>query len=366
MGGLSVSLAQTAPIPLDAAFECAPGELLALVGPSGSGKTTLLRTIAGTTRVAGGRIEVNGQCWFDGASNWSVPAHRRRVGMVFQSYALFPHMTALDNVAAGLSHLPRPERPGRARELLALVHLEGLEQRRPAELSGGQQQRVAVARALAREPDVLLLDEPFSAVDKATRMRLYREISGLRGLLDMPVVLVTHDLDEAILLADRMVVLHHGRTLQAGTPESVTHRPESEEVARLLDMRNLFPAEVAEQPEGEDVTVVSWAGGRLRAPRHEGFAVGECLTCVVPDGYLIARRVDRPSRYTRENEFNGVIDSVLVIGPAAHLSLRPDGTDAILHFSVAAHVARRHGFVAGTALTVAVLREGIHLMPAVA
>jgi molybdate transport system ATP-binding protein len=160
--------------------------------------------------------------------------------MVFQSYGLFPHMTALGNVTAAMGHVEAGRREARGRELLDLVNLGGLEARRPAELSGGQQQRVAVARALAREPKVLLLDEPFSAVDKATRQRLYREIAELRRTLDMPVVLVTHDLDEAIMLADRMAVLHRGRTLQTGTADEVTMRPVSPEVARLVDLRNLF------------------------------------------------------------------------------------------------------------------------------
>jgi molybdate transport system ATP-binding protein len=234
MSGLEVELAQAGPIPLDVSFACAPGEVLALVGPSGSGKTTILRAIAGTYRVASGRVVVRGATWFASAQSINVPAHRRAVGMVFQSYALFPHMTALGNVAAAMGHVGAIERETRARAILERVNLAGLETRRPAELSGGQQQRVAVARALAREPEVLLLDEPFSAVDKATRLRLYREIAALRREFAMPVVLVTHDIDEAALLADRMTVLHHGRSLQTGTPNDLIAAPASEEIARLV------------------------------------------------------------------------------------------------------------------------------------
>jgi molybdate transport system ATP-binding protein len=260
-----VELDQDAPIPLEPRFSCAPGEVLALVGPSGSGKSTILRAIAGTYRPKHGTITVAGETWFDSARGIHLPAHRRAVGMVFQSYGLFPHMTALGNVMAAMGHVEPGMRGARAQGLLDLVHLGGLEERRPAELSGGQQQRVAVARALAREPKVLLLDEPFSAVDKATRQRLYREIAELRRVLNMPVVLVTHDLDEAIMLADRMAVLYRGRTLQIGTPDEVTTRPVSAEVARLVDLRNLFEGTVAGHEPERARTLIDWAGRRIEA-----------------------------------------------------------------------------------------------------
>src|SRR3954466_1523618 len=157
-GELSVTLRQTDVIPIDVAFTCAPGELLALVGPSGAGKSTVLRAIAGLYRPRAGRIACGGQVWFDTQSGVDHPPHKRAVGLVFQSYALFPHMTALGNVMAALGRRPRSEREAQARRLLDLVHLNDLADRKPAQLSGGQQQRVAVARALAREPAVLLLD----------------------------------------------------------------------------------------------------------------------------------------------------------------------------------------------------------------
>jgi molybdate transport system ATP-binding protein len=165
-----------------------------------------------------------------------VPVHRRPVGFVFQSYALFPHMTALGNVVAALGHRSAAERVRRARELLALVHLAGFEQRRPAALSGGQQQRVAVARALAREPLVLLLDEPFSAVDRPTRRRLHGELRELRQSVRIPIVLVTHDIDEAAALADRLCVIDHGETLQTGRPADLLAAPANARVATALDL----------------------------------------------------------------------------------------------------------------------------------
>jgi molybdate transport system ATP-binding protein len=158
---LKVSLKQRAPIPLAVELRCAPGELLALVGPSGSGKTTILRSIAGLVRPACGRVACAGITWFDSAAGTWVAPQARRAGFVFQDYALFPHLTALHNVMVALEAFDRGSREARARALLGLVHLEGLENRPPYTLSGGQQQRVALARALARDPLVLLLDEPF-------------------------------------------------------------------------------------------------------------------------------------------------------------------------------------------------------------
>jgi molybdate transport system ATP-binding protein len=370
MRGLSVALAQDAPIPLAAGFACAPGEVLALVGPSGSGKSTILKCIAGVYRPGAGTVAVDGETWFDAARGIDLAPHARAAGMVFQSYALFPHMTALGNVAAAMDHAPRAERDERARRLLDLVHLAGLEERRPAELSGGQQQRVAVARALARDPKVLLLDEPFSSVDKATRQRLYVEIAALRRAFSMPVVLVTHDLDEAAMLADRLAVLHRGRTLQAGTPEEVTTKPDSAEVARLVNLRNVFAGRVAGHAEADAagearaLTLVDWNGRRLECARNPAFKPGDACAWVIPDGFVVPHRRDRPSRGERENPVRGTIAAALAIGPNVQIALDLGPGEAHpLHFSLPAHVARRNGFAPGAEATVSLLAEGIHLMP---
>jgi molybdate transport system ATP-binding protein len=235
-GALTVSLHQAGPIPLAVDLTCAPGDMVALVGPSGAGKTTILRSIAGLYRPRTGCIAVNDETWFASDDRIVVPPYKRRVGMVFQNYALFPHLTALRNVMTALDHLPKDERRKRAEELLALLHLPGLSDRKPAQLSSGQQQRVAVARALARDPAVLLLDEPFSAVDRVTRRKLYKEIAEVRRHLAIPIILVTHDIDEATLLADKMYVLNEGRILQSGTPAQITEQPASDEVIQVLGL----------------------------------------------------------------------------------------------------------------------------------
>jgi molybdate transport system ATP-binding protein len=244
---LAVMARAEAPIPLDVSFRVEPGEILALVGHSGAGKTTLLRTIAGLWTPRTARVAVGGETWLDTAAGVNLAPHRRRVGVVFQSYALFPHMTVAANVMAGMD---RPD-PAEAARLIDLVRLEGLAGRRPAELSGGQQQRVALARALARRPQVLLLDEPFSAVDRATREALQALVGALRGRLAMPVVLVTHDLGEAQRLADRLAVIRAGRLVREGSAAAVMADAAALRAMGLREVAAMLPATVVEHlPDG--------------------------------------------------------------------------------------------------------------------
>ncbi|MCX7685058.1 MAG: ABC transporter ATP-binding protein [Acetobacteraceae bacterium] len=360
--GLSLRLEAARPIPLDLSLEAAPGELLALVGPSGAGKTTVLRCIAGLHRAAAGRIACGGEIWFDSASGRDIPPHRRRAGLVFQDYALFPHMTAAANVAAAMGHLPPARRTARLRELFALVHLSGLEHRRPAELSGGQQQRVAVARALARDPAVLLLDEPFSAVDRATRRKLQAELAALRRGLSIPILLVTHDLEEAVALADRIAVLHRGRGLQTDRPAALLAKPANAEVARLLDLRNLFRGRVEAQEAGR--TLLRWGGRLLEAAPAPAFPPGAEVDWLVPGHAVLLHRRDRPSGGERENPVPAIVRDLLALGEEARVTLDVDDPDGgTLALSLPLHAARRNGLAPGEACTVSLLAEAIHLMP---
>ncbi len=218
--GLEVTLRQAGPIPLDVAFTCERGDVLAIFGPSGSGKTTILRSIAGLYTPSEARVRVGGATWADTSSGICVPVHQRAVGFVFQDYALFPHLTAVGNVVTALGHLPTTDRRRRAETLLDLVHLSQHRDRRPGQLSGGERQRVAVARALARDPEVLLLDEPFSAVDRSTRRHLQDEIDQIRRALNIPMILVTHDVEDVRRLAT------HEMLLDAGRMEEPTRVPE--------------------------------------------------------------------------------------------------------------------------------------------
>lgn len=363
--GIRVRLRQDGPIPLDAELDCAPGEVLALVGPSGSGKTTILRAITGLQRVKQGAIHCNGESWFDGEHHVWVETRKRRVGYVFQNYALFPHLSALHNVMEAMLELPVAERERRARDVLARVRLAGLEHRVPVALSGGQQQRVAVARALAREPRVLLLDEPFSAVDRATRQRLYLELADLRRELAMPVILVTHDLDEALMLADRLCVLHQGRTLQTGNPYTVMTRPATVEVAQLVGLRNVFRAGVVAHDVERGVTIIEWRRHRLEARLQTGFAAGQQVNWIIPQGHIVLHRRDRPSRGERENPVYGTVLEYLPLGENVSLAVAVNGPDRPpLFLTIPAHTAHRNGITQGVEIGVSLLAEGIHLMSA--
>jgi spermidine/putrescine transport system ATP-binding protein len=213
-------------------------EFFTLLGPSGCGKTTLLRLIAGFETQDAGSILVHGQK-LDG-----LPPFRRPVNTVFQSYAVFPHMSVEENIAFGLQmqRRPRSEIAARVKEMLALVRLEGLERRKPAQLSGGQQQRVALARALATEPRVLLLDEPLSALDQKLRAGMQLELKRLQSEVGITFVFVTHDQHEALTMSDRIAVMNGGRILQVGTPEDVYERPVARFVADFIGDTNLIEA----------------------------------------------------------------------------------------------------------------------------
>jgi sulfate transport system ATP-binding protein len=229
----------------DVTLEIATGELIALLGPSGSGKTTLLRIVAGLQRADSGRIV------FHGVDTTTTPVGERNVGFVFQHYALFRHMTVFENIAFGLRVRPRKTRPAQAvidekvEELLGLVQLLGLGERYPHQLSGGQRQRVALARALAVDPSVLLLDEPFGALDAQVRKELRSWLRSLHDEVPVTSVFVTHDQEEALEVADRVVVMNKGAIEQVGTPKELLSKPATEFVARFLGQARLAPVSLA-------------------------------------------------------------------------------------------------------------------------
>ena len=244
-------------------LEVRSGELLALLGPSGSGKTTLLRIVAGLDWPDAGQVR------FDGEDALARPAGERHVGFVFQHYALFRHMTVFENVAFGLRAKPRNERPAepeirrRVEKLLDLVQLGWLAQRYPTQLSGGQRQRIALARALASEPRVLLLDEPFGSLDARVRKELRRWLRNLHSEIHVTSIFVTHDQEEALEVADRVVVMRDGRIEQEGTPEDVYHRPSSEFVMDFLGNVNLFHGRIEDGKAVFGPLVLDHSGGAL-------------------------------------------------------------------------------------------------------
>jgi molybdate transport system ATP-binding protein len=243
---------------LEVALEVRAGECLALAGPSGAGKTSVLRIAAGLVRPERGLVEANGETWLDTERGVDVPPERRRCGYVFQEYALFPHLSAWQNVAYPLHGLARARRRERALELLSRFGLRELADARPRTLSGGERQRVALARALARKPDVLLLDEPLSALDARTRASASRELAAVLRDVEVPALLVTHDFGEAAQLGDRVGVIDAGRVVQEGTPSELAGAPRTAFVADFTGAVVLTG--VAERlPDG--LTAVALDGG---------------------------------------------------------------------------------------------------------
>ena len=335
-----------------------------MVGPSGSGKTTILRAIAGLYQPQFGSIVCQGEVWQNSTHKLFLPAHQRHVGLVFQHYALFPHMTVLDNIRQALNDVPQQQRKPHALELLKKVHLEGLENRYPKTLSGGQQQRVAVARALARRPKVLLLDEPFSAVDQVTRRKLYRELLALRQSLAMPMILVTHDLEESTLLADRIALLHKGDILQTGTPKSVAAHPKTATVARLMDQQNLFTAQVLDHQEQSQKTILRWRGIILEAAYQPQFRVNDRICWMIQSANVLLHRRDRPSKGDRENPLHGQVTEYLESNGQASLLVEVDRELKInIAINVPLHVAKRNRLGLDENIGISLLSEGIHLMP---
>lgn len=333
----------------DVSLDIGSGELVALLGPSGCGKTTLLRIIAGLESSDQGSILFNGQ------DTTEVHVRERGVGFVFQHYALFRHMTVADNVAFGLRMKPRSVRPSEARikakvqELLSLVQLDWLADRYPSQLSGGQRQRIALARALAVEPKVLLLDEPFGALDAKVRKELRRWLRRLHDELHVTSIFVTHDQEEALEVADRVVVMNKGRIEQVGSPQEVWEHPASPFVYGFLGDVNLF---VGRAHEGQ-MKVGNW---QIPAPEHAHALDAEAMAFVRPSDLSVTPYVPgAPGLPAR-------LDRALVIGPHARLELTPrDQPNHILEADLSAEEYRRLGVKEGDTVSVSPRKARVFL-----
>ena len=267
----------------DVSFEVEPGEFLSLLGPSGCGKTTTLRCIAGFERPDGGRISFDNEAITDIANGVFLPPNKRGFGMVFQSYAVWPHMTVFDNVAYPLKvegGVPKSEISERVHAKLALVGLGDLDARFPTQLSGGQQQRVALARALVMEPRVLLFDEPLSNLDAKLRERMRFELMELQNNLGIPAVYVTHDQAEAMVISRRILVMERGKIAQMGRPEEIYERPATRFVADFIGLSNFVPAEVIASAGSGRWSVKCDLGERL-CTSHRDHSPGEAVSLAI-------------------------------------------------------------------------------------
>lgn len=305
---LEVTFRQAEPIPLDVGFTCGPGQVLTLFGPSGSGKSTILRSIAGLYAPQSARVTMGGDVWLDTKTGVNVPVHRRAVGFVFQEYALFSHLSVLGNVMIALGHRPRAERRHRALSLLELVHLHHRAERRPSSLSGGERQRVAVARALAREPRVLLLDEPFAAVDRALRRTLQSEVEEICTTLDIPIVLVTHDFEDVVRLATHLVMLRTGSAVANGSLEALTSRPDLPWLRETVGLGTVVDATVVRDHPSRGLAELDIGGAVLLAP-NSGLVVGGSARLRIPAREVILA-TEPPQGLSVHNVLSGVVTRV--------------------------------------------------------
>ena len=350
----------------DVSLDIASGELIALLGPSGCGKTTLLRIIAGLETADVGSIH------FSGEDTTDVHVRERGVGFVFQHYALFRHMTVFDNVAFGLRMKPRKERPSEAQikekvmSLLKLVQLDWIADRYPSQLSGGQRQRIALARALAVEPKVLLLDEPFGALDAKVRKELRRWLRRLHDELHVTSIFVTHDQEEALEVADRVVVINQGRIEQQGTPQQVWDNPASPFVYGFLGDVNLFKG------RANDGRVYLDDGMQLESPEAQHADDARAFAYVRPHD-LDVERYSPGQALDAHGRPRGIVVQLaraIVVGPIARLELIPEGdtqsadnapSDALIEAQIPAQQFHEMGLREGETLVVTPRRAKVFL-----
>ncbi len=308
-------------------FEVPEGHFVTLLGPSGCGKTTTLRCIAGLERANAGEIDIAGECV--AAPNrgiWIAP-EKRHIGMVFQSYAVWPHLTVFDNVAYGLRvrGRGRGEIAKRTQEVLELVGLHGFADRYATQLSGGQQQRVSLARALAYNPRVILFDEPLSNLDAKLREQMRLELTRLQQHLGITAVYVTHDQSEALVMSDTIIVMNHGHILQQGTPEAIYAEPASRFVADFIGVSNLLPVRVVESAKGVAVVETVWGAARhIRCLARATLPVGsEAVVAIRPEDISLLAKAPA----TAENVLSGEVVDTIYLGSFLDCRVDIDGQE---------------------------------------
>ncbi len=338
---------------LNAEFKCR-NEMIVLFGPTGAGKTLTLNCIAGLEHPDAGYISVNNTIYFDSEKNINISPQRRKVGYLFQNYALFPHLTVEENIMFGMrsgNNLKELEK------MKNLFEIHSLEKRYPSQLSGGQRQRVALARALITQPQILLLDEPFSSLDYTTRVRLRRDLKKIRELIEIPIILITHNPVEAYTMADTLIVYRYGGIEQIGLPKEIFNKPKSEKVAKLVGIDNIFKGTICNILEDE---VVVQSQEKIIAPKVPDLKIDEEVTwCIRSDQVMVLREDRSLGKAVEENIFSGRISEIIPKGMSYSLFI--DG-DFNLEIEMPAHSFERLCLEVGETIKVSLKKSAIHII----
>jgi len=340
--------------------------LTVLFGPSGAGKTLTLHTIAGLVEPDSGTIHLNGLVYFDKKRGVNLPIPRRRVGYVFQEPSLFPHMNVFENIAYGISGLSSEERTRRVKHMIGKMRLSGLEKNFPHQISGGQKQRVALARALVTSPLLLLLDEPFASLDHPVREELRLDLLRIREEDHVPIVFVTHDVEETFILADEVVVLNDGKVEQIGGKEDIFYRPQTQKVAKFFGVKNIFLGKIMEIcPEEGGMTVwVEEKGFQSSIPYREGAVVGEWVRfCIRPEEIMVLKEDKRIKKSLMANIFTGKIVRIVEKGAEHTLFFKQSRDDYDFEISMPNLAYRSLRIKEGQLVKVAFKWESIWLIP---
>jgi molybdate transport system ATP-binding protein len=341
-------------------------DMTVLFGPSGSGKTLTLHTIAGLVVPDSGIIRVNGVVYFDKKGGVNLPIHRRQVGYVFQEPSLFPHMTVFENIAYGISSVPHGEKKERVHHMIERMRLGGLEKKLPHQISGGQKQRTALARALAASPLLLLLDEPFASLDNPVREKLRLDLLRIRKEGRTPMIFVTHDVEEAFVLAEELVVLNEGRVEQTGNKEDIFYRPQTHKVAKFFGVKNIFRGKITEIHAEEKVMAV-WVdekGFRASIPYREGAVVGNWVSfCIRPEEVMILKEGRPIKKNLQGNIFTGEIVRIVEKGAEHTLFFKQSQDDYDFEISMSNLAYRSLRVGEGQTVNVAFKWESIWLIP---
>lgn len=346
-----------------------------LFGPSGAGKSLLLNLLSGIVKPNDGFVRIGEREVFNSETGINVPIKDRRIGYLFQDYALFPHMTVFDNIAYGISHEPknssryvfkRDKIKAKVEELLDLMRLGGLERRFPKELSGGQKQRAALARTLAAEPRILLLDEPFSALDYQVREKLRADLLLIHQKYPITTIFVTHDLEEAFVMGDKIAIINNGRLEQFGTREEVFYKPKTKNVAKFVGARNIFSGMIVSLNE-RAATIENPDIGEIKALLHDEepqLAIGEKVTFGIRPEEVMIIRPDRPiDKKVQDNMLEGEVLTTLGKGASHTIFLKMKNSDATLKIEIPNFVYRKLKLSKGKAITVSLKKESIWIIP---